>query len=57
MEMKATKHKIISKKKAAKKKTLSVVIDKKLDSLSNTILFKKKLEKANRILSNAGVPA
>lgn len=55
--MKATKHKIISKKKAAKKKTLSVVIDKKLDSLSNTILFKKKLEKANRILSNAGVPA
>jgi hypothetical protein len=53
--MKKVKHKRMAPKKA--KKRLSVVIDRKLDSLSNTILFKKKLEKANRILSDSGVPA
>ena len=55
--MKKVKHKTVSKKKVTKRQSLSVVIDKKLDSLSNTIIFKKKLEKANRILSNGGVPA
>lgn len=54
--MKATKHKAASKKKVTKK-SLSLVIDKKLDSLSNTILFKKKLEKANRILASTKLPA
>jgi len=55
--MKKVKHTTTPKKKVAKKQSLSVVIDKKLDNLSNTIIFKKKLEKANRILSNGGVPA
>jgi hypothetical protein len=51
----------LKKKKTTRKRTtkasISVVIDKKLDALSNTILFKKKLEKANRILSEGGLPA
>jgi hypothetical protein len=55
--MKKVKHKTVSKKKVTKRKSLSVVIDKKLDSLSNTIIFKRKLDKANRILSHAGIPA
>ena len=54
--MEKTKHKTARKKKAPRVKSLSVVIDKNLDSLSNTILFKKKLEKANRILAAAGLP-
>ena len=53
---KTTKH-ITKKKEANKRKSVTIAIDKKLDSLSNTILFKKKLEKANRILSESGVPA
>ena len=55
--MKKSKNKKTAHKSIAKKESLSVVIDKKLDSLSNTILFKKKLDKANRILSEAALPA
>ncbi len=50
--------KSIDKKNASKGTAkASVIIDKRLDALSNTILFKKKLEKANRILAKAGLPA
>ena len=55
--MKKAKNKTASKKKATKSESLSFVIDKRLDAMSNTIIFKKKLEKANRILSQAGIPA
>lgn len=54
--MKKLKNKITTRKKTAKA-SFSIVIDKKLDALSNTILFKKKLDKANQILSEAGFPA
>ncbi len=54
--MKKSTHKKTTHKGTAKA-SISVVIDKRLDILSNTILFKKKLEKANRILSEGGLPA
>ncbi len=54
--MKKLTHKKTTQK-GTEKSSISVIIDKRLDALSNTILFKKKLEKANRILSEAGLPA
>ena len=43
--------------KTSKAMPAPIIIDKRLDALSNTILFKKKLEKANRVLARVGVPA
>jgi hypothetical protein len=33
-----------------------IVFDKKLESLRNKVLFPKKLERANEILSKTGLP-
>jgi hypothetical protein len=54
--MKTSKLKKTRKKSVSQKRSGVVVIDKKLDLLSTTILFKKKLAKANRILNKAGAP-
>lgn len=53
---KSGKKKIAAQKAKNSRKPVSVVIDKKLDSLSNRILFGKKLEKANHILASGGFP-
>ncbi|HXC05032.1 MAG TPA: hypothetical protein VNZ86_09795 [Bacteroidia bacterium] len=55
--MKHTENKSPSKKKTGVSRSFHIVIDKKLDSLCNTILFPEKLAKANRILAKAALLA
>ncbi|MDR0814455.1 MAG: hypothetical protein LBN37_01750 [Bacteroidales bacterium] len=43
-------------KQLSEKKIPIVKIDKKLEQFKNKILFPNKLEMANRILGNAGLP-
>jgi len=57
MNMKKAKKNKSKSSNSTQAKNALIVIDKKLDTLSNKILFPKKLAKANKILSASGVPA
>jgi hypothetical protein len=46
-----------TKKSAFTKEVSKIKIDKKLDNLKDAPFFKKKLEKANRILSSSSLPS